>query len=426
MVRNLDKSNGMPSPQDEIADLRARLARAEAALRAIGDLPERRSADDDLRAAREDLERHVADRTTELARAGEVLKAERQRLYTVLDTLPVYVVLLAPDYRVPFANRFFEERFGKSNGMRCYEYLFSRTEACEDCETFKVLKTHSPHNWQWTGPDGRDYDVYDFPFTDSDGSRLIMEMGLDVTERNRAERDLHNRTEQLRALASELTLAEQRERRRLARVLHDDLQQLLVGAKFHLARLSHTPDEGVRKAVAQAEGLIDESIQKSRSLTAELSPPVLHERGLAPALEWLAAWMRERHGLAVELDAADHAPTESEDLAILLFQSVKELLFNVAKHARARTARVTLRRAGDETEMVVSDDGVGFDPSAAEPRAGRPGGFGLFSIRQRLDQLGGRLEIDSAPGRGSRFTIRTPIGSPCAGRGETAGRGLPT
>ncbi len=104
--------------------------------------------------------------------------------------LPAYVLLLGPDYHVPFANRFFEERFGKSNGKRCFEYLFNRTEPCEVCETYTVLKTNQPHRWEWTGPDGRNYDIHDFPFTDADGSRLIMEVGLDITEQKRAQQSL--------------------------------------------------------------------------------------------------------------------------------------------------------------------------------------------------------------------------------------------
>ena len=130
-----------------------------------------------------ELETRVGERTAELNRALQTVEAEQQRFQEVLDQLPAYVILLSPDYRVPFANRFFEERFGKSNGQRCYEYLFQRTEPCENCETYKVLKTGSPHRWEWTGPDSRNYDIYDFPFTDVDGSPLIMEVGLDITER---------------------------------------------------------------------------------------------------------------------------------------------------------------------------------------------------------------------------------------------------
>jgi hypothetical protein len=91
--------------------------------------------------------------------------------------------LLSPDYHVPFANRFFRDRFGESHGRRCFEYLFGRGEPCEICESNTALKTMAPHQWEWIGPDGRNYDVFDFPFTDTDGSTLILEMGIDITER---------------------------------------------------------------------------------------------------------------------------------------------------------------------------------------------------------------------------------------------------
>ncbi|OGP92339.1 MAG: hypothetical protein A2156_14745 [Deltaproteobacteria bacterium RBG_16_48_10] len=122
--------------------------------------------------------------------AEDAVKAERQRFHDVLEMLPAYLALLTPDYHVPFANRFFRERFGESHGQRCFEYLFRRSEPCEICETHKVLKTMVPHEWEWRGPDGRNYDVFDFPFTDTDGSPLILEMGIDITKRKRAEEDL--------------------------------------------------------------------------------------------------------------------------------------------------------------------------------------------------------------------------------------------
>jgi two-component system cell cycle sensor histidine kinase/response regulator CckA len=119
--------------------------------------------------------------------AEEAARAERQRFDDVMDQLPAYLVLLSEDYHVPFANRFFRERFGESHGKRCFEYLFHRTEPCENCQTYAVMRTGQPQRWNWTGPDGRDYDIHDFPFAGADGSRLIMEVGLDVTERKRAE-----------------------------------------------------------------------------------------------------------------------------------------------------------------------------------------------------------------------------------------------
>jgi len=157
------------------------------------DVTEHKKVEEELRRANEDLENRVRKRTEEVTR-------ERQRLYNVLETLPAYVVLLDKDYRVPFANKFFRERFGESLGRRCYEYLFNRESVCENCESYKVMKTNGPHHWEWTGPDGHDYDIYDFPFVEADGSNLILEMGIDVTERNRAEEQIRGASLYARSL----------------------------------------------------------------------------------------------------------------------------------------------------------------------------------------------------------------------------------
>jgi PAS domain S-box-containing protein len=172
-----------------------------------------------LREAKDHLEIRVMERTAELQQANRTLqeeiaerkraeaaaKDERKRFFDVLETLPAYLVLLTPDYHVPFANRFFRERFGESHGKRCYEYLFGRSTPCEICETYTVLKTNAPHHWEWTGPDGRNYDIFDFPFTDTDGSPLIMEMGIDITERRQAEIELMKHREHLEELVQDRT-----------------------------------------------------------------------------------------------------------------------------------------------------------------------------------------------------------------------------
>jgi PAS domain S-box-containing protein len=255
---------------------------------------------------------------------------------------------------------------------------------------------------------------------DSNGRPLYRDGNIrDVTERKqqeleirRAKDDLEQRvrerTEQLRALAGELTLTEQRERKRLAKVLHDHIQQLLVAAKYRLTVLGRDEKDSVKQAAGEIGELIDQSIAASRSLTAELSPPILHEAGLNAGLEWLARWMADKQHLHVDLEMDAIEPL-TETTKILLFESVRELLFNAVKHSKTRSVRIRLRSAEGLLKLVVSDEGIGFDPKILPP-AGEPGGgFGLFSIIERLQLIGGRVEIDSSPGRGSRFVLHVPI-----------------
>ncbi len=141
----------------------------------------------------------IFDDITERKQAEEALKAERQRLHDVLETMPIMVCLLTPDYHVAFANRAFRDKFGESHGRHCYEYCFGKKEPCDFCETYRVLKTGKPHHWQVTTPDGASViDVYDFPFTDVDGSPMILEMDIDITERKQAEEALKKSTQLLR------------------------------------------------------------------------------------------------------------------------------------------------------------------------------------------------------------------------------------
>jgi PAS domain S-box-containing protein len=282
-----------------------------------------------------------------------------------------------------------------------------------------------------------------------DGSRMVVETHgrpmsqgsarrhtaiRDITARKRAEEELRQanmnleekvrkrtaaldqRAIQLRALAGEITLAEQRERRRMATMLHDHLQQLLVGAKFRTAILGRRAEPLVKLAAGEIENLLDEAISASRSLTAELSPPILHEGGLLPGLEWLARWMADRHGLIVDLVMERDIPPLVEDVKILLFESVRELLFNAVKHARVHNVSVNLRLTGGKSlQITVSDAGPGFDPSKLKAPGSTGGGFGLFSIRERLSLIGGRLDVRSSPGKGSRFMLITPIAVTTAG-----------
>lgn len=218
---------------------------------------------------------------------------------------------------------------------------------------------------------------------------------------------------QLRDMAWEVTEAEQRERRRLAQVLHDHLQQLLVAARLKVNQLDrHLAEEDLHHMAQELDELINQAINQSRSLTAELSPAVLYEAGLIAALEWLAREMLTKHQLRVAIKAEREAEPTAEDARVLLFAAARELLFNVVKHAHAESALVVLSLAdADWVRLEVIDEGVGFDPTSFARAETSPNGYGLFNIRKRLELLGGHFEVESAPGCGAHVTVVAPCHS---------------
>ncbi len=220
---------------------------------------------------------------------------------------------------------------------------------------------------------------------------------------------LARRSTQLQALARDFTRAEERERQRIAQVIHDHLQQLLSVARINIGlSLEKARRASLQEDLRQVDGLIAKSLEITRSLTADLSPAILGRSGLAAALRWLGRLYRERFALDVTVEAGEDVAIE-EDIRTTLFRSVRELLFNIVKHARVTNARVAVGRTPDgRISIVVSDDGVGFDADAVRASEGTDGSFGLFSVRERLVLLGGQLDVRSAPGRGTSVTILSP------------------
>jgi PAS domain S-box-containing protein len=232
----------------------------------------------------------------------------------------------------------------------------------------------------------------------------------DITERKLAERHLYQYQRQLRSLASELTLTEERERRHLATDLHDSIGQALAISKLKLdAVLNDRMPDGLAKEIKEVCTLIAQTIQHTRSLTFALSPPILYELGLEPALESLVQQMERRCGLRIAL-IDDHQPKPlSQDLAVLLFRAVQELVINIIKHGHTRQARIVVGKDAECIRIAVEDYGVGFDVSTIESRDDAEAGFGLFSIRERLGHLGGRVEVQSTPGQGTRVILVAPL-----------------
>lgn len=230
--------------------------------------------------------------------------------------------------------------------------------------------------------------------------------------RKRANQQEAKYRSELRSLASELGLAEERERRRIAVEIHDNISQALAMAKMRLeVACRKSREHPVSKDLCDLADIVGDVLEQTRSLTFELSPPVLYELGFEPAIEWLAERAHKQYHLPVAVDLPREPVGLPQDTAVMLFQAARELLVNVVKHARARQVIVRLRRAEGNVHLTVEDDGRGF---VAPPPTGTDGdhplgGFGLFSIRARLEHLGGGLHVESQAERGSRVTLTVPL-----------------
>ena len=225
-----------------------------------------------------------------------------------------------------------------------------------------------------------------------------------ITKRKHAEQQLLDYQDRLRSLSAQLTLTEQLERRRVAALLHDEVHQPLILTKIKLEQASDLPPAvTLRKNLEEIRKTLEQTIERTRLIAFELSPPELHEWGLESAIDGLCHRMRAKHGIPFKFQDDKLAKSLGRDVRVVLFHAVRELLANVVEHAKARTANVSIGRKDTEVEITVEDDGIGFEPHRIVGR------FGLMGIREQLAHLRGRFRIHSAPGRGTRASLSIPI-----------------
>jgi PAS domain S-box-containing protein len=248
------------------------------------------------------------------------------------------------------------------------------------------------------------------PFTDEGGNIVgVIPVGFDITDLKRAEQEVRASREQMRALATELSTAEERERRRIASNLHDQLGQALAVIRMKFGALTTASDREESAAlIADIRDLLERAIEDTSTLTFDLSPPILYELGIEAAIEWIGEKVCGESELAFEFTDDGHAKPLTEDAKPLLYRCARELLMNVVKHSAATSVKVHIEREGSTIRLAVQDDGDGFDPAVIREH-GEDGGFGLYSIQERMQYIGGRFGIESEPGKGTRAWICAPI-----------------
>lgn len=236
--------------------------------------------------------------------------------------------------------------------------------------------------------------------------------------------DLLNSRDQLRVLASEITMAEEQARKRIAVVLHDEVAQTLAAAKMRLDLLrSGGDDETYRRALTEARELLEQSIRETRALMTDISPPLLFDMGLAAACESLAEKLTARHGIAIRCDISEDFAEVGQELSIVIFQVIRELLANAMKHSGARNVRVAIESRNRHLLVRVTDNGTGFDPKSVQGPTDQ-GGFGLFSIRERVMAFNGTMTVESNPESGTEVTIALPRDAKESPAGKKRGKSL--
>jgi len=352
---------------------------------------------------------------TERKNVEEEILIQRNKLQAMLGAIDCGITIQDLDYSIIYQNDYIKNVFGDRLGEKCYRVYEGLDKVCGGCPVelaYKDGKSHiSVRKVELPSGEIAFFENIANPIRDADGKIIsCLEIARDITKRKEVDKKLMTYQNNLRSLASKLVSTEEHHRQQIAANLHNNISQTLALSVNQLRRLRESVASAEAETLDEICRTIEETGQNVRNLTFDLASPLLYKLGLKAAIsEMLDEQLRNRHGIACKFSDDKKDKPLDDNIRVLLFQAVRELLINVVKHAKASKVEIAIQRENDNIQIIISDDGVGFDTQKAETTIQRSGGFGLFNIRERLDYSGGSFEMYSQPGSGSRFVLTAPI-----------------
>ena len=348
------------------------------------------------------------------------LQAEKNKLQAMIDAMDNGITIQNLDYEIIYQNQVVIDIFGHRIGEKCYRVYEGNDKLCDGCPVKMAFEDGKSHTVvrEVVMPSGEIafWENTANPIRDAQGEIIsCLEIGNNITERKQAEEDLYEYQQRLRSLASELSNAEEQTRRKIAVELHDNIGHDLAITKMKTETLfEELTNTEYSSSVNEIVDSIIKSIKDVSSFTFELSPAILYESGLDAAVEWLAGQFEEQSGIICRFNGEEQGNALSGDLQVLLFRCIKELLTYIRKYAQAKMVFITAEKDSTDYRVTVEDDGIGFDPSSVtmlkrSSSSSSSGGFGLFSITERLNFQGGSIEINSENQKGSMITLTVPL-----------------